>query len=102
MPDSRFDFLSSFLRKRYKLVLVAWIVALVIFGTQIPTFFGAVYYNVAGSNFGGPTNAESQLAQNILNAQFPSSNSTGGNGIISGPAERPDVLVLGPVGPDRA
>jgi uncharacterized membrane protein YdfJ with MMPL/SSD domain len=82
LADSRFDFLSSFLRKRYKLVLVAWIVALVIFGTQIPTFFGAVSYNVAGSNFGGPSNAESQLAQNIISAQFPSASSNGGNGII--------------------
>ena len=82
MADSRFDFLSTFLRKRYKLVLVAWIVALVVFGTQIPTFFGAVSYNVAGSNFGGPSNAESQLAQNIISAQFPSASSNGGNGII--------------------
>ena len=82
LADSRFDFLSSFLRKRYKLVLVAWIVALVVFGTQIPTFFGAVSYNVAGSNFGGPSNAESQLAQNIIHAQFPSASSNGGNGII--------------------
>jgi len=82
LPDSRFDFLSSFLQRRYKLVIVAWIIALVVFGTQIPTFFGAVSYNVAGSNFGGPTNAESQLAQNIIAAQFPSANNTGGNGII--------------------
>jgi RND superfamily putative drug exporter len=82
LPQSRFDILSSFLRKRYKLVLVAWVIALVAFGSQIPTFFGAVNYNVAGSNFGGPTNAESQLAQNILTAQFPSASNSSGNGII--------------------
>ncbi|MDG6925292.1 MAG: MMPL family transporter [Nitrososphaerota archaeon] len=82
MPSSRFDILSSFLRKRYKLVLVAWVIALVAFGSQVPTFFGAVNYNVAGSNFGGPTNAESQLAQNILNVQFPSASNSSGNGII--------------------
>jgi putative drug exporter of the RND superfamily len=82
LPSSRFDLLSSFLRRRYKLVILAWIIGLIVIGSQIPTFFGAVSYNIAGSNFGGPTNAESQLAQNILNAQFPSSNNTGGNGII--------------------
>ena len=83
MPNSRFDVLSSFLRKRYKLVIIAWVIALIAFGTQIPTFFGAVNYNVGGSNFGGPTNSESQQAQNILTAQFPSSNSnSSGNGII--------------------
>jgi RND superfamily putative drug exporter len=82
LSNSRFDVLSSFLRKRYKLVLVVWIIAVIVFGTQIPTFFGAVSYNIAGSNFGGPKNAESQLAQNIINAQFPSANDSGGNGII--------------------
>ncbi|MDA4135828.1 MAG: MMPL family transporter [Thaumarchaeota archaeon] len=82
MPSSRFDHLSSFLRKRYKLVILAWIIGLVVFGSQIPTFFGAVSYNVAGSNFGGPSNAESQQAQAILTAQFPSSSNSGGNGII--------------------
>jgi len=82
MPDSRFDVLSSFLKKRYKLVILCWIIGLVAIGSQIPTFFGAVSYNVAGSNFGGPSNAESQVAQNIFNAQFPSQNNTGGNGII--------------------
>ncbi len=83
MSKSRLDILSSFLRKRYKLVLVLWIIALIGFGTQITTFFGAVNYDVAGQSFGGPTNSESQQAQNILNAQFPSSNdSSGNNGII--------------------
>jgi RND superfamily putative drug exporter len=82
LPSSRFDHLSAFLRKRYKLVILAWIIGLVVFGSQIPTFFGAVSYNVAGSNFGGPSNAESQQAQAILTAQFPSSSNSGGNGII--------------------
>jgi putative drug exporter of the RND superfamily len=83
LPKSRLDILSSFLRKRYKLVLVAWLIALVVFGSQINTFFGAVNYNIAGSSFGGPTNSEAQQAQNILDAQFPTANSSsGGNGII--------------------
>lgn len=83
MPKSRFDILSSFLRKRYKLVLTAWLIALVVFGPQVTTFFGAVNYNIAGANFGGPTHSESQQAQNVLDTQFPRMNSSSGNnGII--------------------
>ncbi|MDA4113157.1 MAG: MMPL family transporter [Thaumarchaeota archaeon] len=82
MQRSRFDGFSSFLRKRRKLIIVAWIIAVIVAGTQIPAFFSNVSYNVGNSNFGGPSNAESQLAQNIIDAQFPSSNNSGGNGII--------------------
>jgi uncharacterized membrane protein YdfJ with MMPL/SSD domain len=82
LQRSRFDAFSSFLRKRRKLIIVAWIIAVIVAGTQIPAFFGSVSYNVGNSNFGGPSNAESQLAQNIIDAQFPSSNNSGGNGII--------------------
>jgi len=82
LPRSRSEAYSSFLRKRRKLIIAAWLVAVVVAGTQIPSFFSSVSYNVAGANFGGPTNQESQLAQNIINAQFPSSNDSGSNGII--------------------
>jgi putative drug exporter of the RND superfamily len=77
-----FEAFNSFLRKRRRLIIAAWVIALVIAGSQVPTFFGAVSYNVAGGNFGGPTNSESQQAQNIINAQFPSANDSGTNGII--------------------
>jgi RND superfamily putative drug exporter len=73
---------NAFLRKRRKVIIVAWIVAVIVAGTQIPSFFNSVSYNVTGSNFGGPNNTESQQAQNIINAQFPSANGTGSNGII--------------------
>ncbi len=73
---------NSFLRKRRKVIIVAWIVAVIVAGTQVPTFFNSVSYNVAGSNFGGPSNTESQQAQNVINAQFPTANGTGSNGII--------------------
>jgi putative drug exporter of the RND superfamily len=82
LPRSRFEAFNSFLSRRRKLIIVAWIIAVVVAGTQIPVFFNSVSYNVAGSNFGGPTNAESQLAQNIIDAQFPSSANSGNNGII--------------------
>lgn len=77
-----FEAFNSFLRKRRRLIIVAWLIALVIAGSQVPTFFGAVSYNVAGGNFGGPTNSESQIAQGIINTQFPSANDSGSNGII--------------------
>jgi len=79
---SGFETFNSFLRKRRKVIIVAWLVAVVVAGSQIPAFFGAVSYNVTGGNFGGPTNTESQIAQGIIAAQFPSSNASGGNGII--------------------
>ena len=82
MPRSRFEAFNSFLRRRHRLVILAWIIAVVIAGTQISAFFSHVSYNVAGSSFGGPTNAESQVAQGILNAQFPKSVNSSDNGII--------------------
>ncbi|MDA4116410.1 MAG: MMPL family transporter [Thaumarchaeota archaeon] len=82
MPRSRFEAFNSFLRRRHRLVILAWIIAVVIAGTQISVFFNHVSYNVAGSSFGGPSNAESEVAQGILNAQFPKSVNSSDNGII--------------------
>lgn len=82
MTRSRFDPFNSFLRRYHRLVIVAWIVAVIVAGSQISVFFSHVSYNVAGSNFGGPTNSESQQAQKIINAQFPRSVNSSNNGII--------------------
>jgi putative drug exporter of the RND superfamily len=82
MARSRFDPFNSFLRRYHKLIIVAWIIAVVIAGSQISVFFNHVSYNVAGSNFGGPTNSESQQAQNIINAEFPRSVNSSGDNII--------------------
>ena len=82
MARSRFDPFNSFLRRYHKLIIVAWIIAVIVAGSQISVFFSHVSYNVAGSNFGGPTNSESQQAQNIINAQFPRSVNSSDNGII--------------------
>jgi len=82
MPRSRFEAFNSFLRRRHRLIIVAWIIAVVVAGTQISAFFNHVSYNVAGSSFGGPTNAESQVAQKIIDAQFPKSANSSGNVII--------------------
>jgi len=82
MPRSSFEAFNSLLRRRHKLIIVAWLIAVVVAATQIPVFFSSVSYNVAGSSFGGPTNAESQVAQAIIDAQFPSSANSSNNGII--------------------
>ena len=70
------------MRRHHRLIIVAWIIAVIVAGTQIPVFFSSVSYNVAGSSFGGPTNAESQVAQKTIDTQFPSSANSSGNGII--------------------
>lgn len=82
MPRSKFEAFNSFLRRYHKLIIVVWLVAVVAAGTQIPVFFSSVNYNVGGSSFGGPTNAESQVTQNLIDAQFPSSANSTDNGII--------------------
>lgn len=82
MSRSRFEPFNSFIRKRHRLIIIAWVVALLLSLTLIPSFFSSVSYNIANTNFGGSNNTESQLAQNILSSQFPSSNNSGGNSII--------------------
>jgi RND superfamily putative drug exporter len=82
LPRSGFEAFNSFLRRHHRLIIVAWMIAVIVAGTQIPVFFSSVSYNVAGSSFGGPTNAESQVAQNTIDSEFPSSANSSNNGII--------------------
>jgi len=74
---SKFDSYNSFLRKRYKLIILVWFVALLGSLVFVPSFFSSVSYDVANANLGGPSNTESQTAQNIINSQFPPSASAG-------------------------
>ncbi len=80
MSGSRFDSLNSFIRRRYRLIIVVWIIALGVSLIFIPSFFGAVNYNI--TNVGGPTNTESQKAANILAAEFPGSTNSSTNSIL--------------------
>jgi putative drug exporter of the RND superfamily len=82
MARSRFDPFNSFLRRYHKLVIVAWIIAVIVAGSQISVFFSHVSYNVGGSNFGGPTTSESQVTQGIINSEFPRSVNSSDDGII--------------------
>ncbi|MGI0090405.1 MAG: MMPL family transporter [Nitrososphaerales archaeon] len=78
---SGFEALGSFIRRRYRWIIMVWIVAVLISLTLIPSFFSSVNYNITG-DFGGPSNTESQKAQNILNVEFPSSNGSQNNNAI--------------------
>ena len=80
MSGSRFDSLNTFIRRRHRLIIVAWIVAIAVSLLFIPSFFSAVSYNV--TSVGGPTNTESQQAANILATQFPGSNNGSSTSIL--------------------
>lgn len=79
---SRFDPFNNFIRKYHRWIIVAWIIAVVVSITLIPSFFSGVSYNIANTNLGGPKNQEGQIALNLLNEQFPSSNNSGSNSIL--------------------
>ena len=82
MASSRFNSFNAFIVRHRRLVIVTWVLVLIISATQIPVFFGAVSYNISNADLGGPKNTESQEAQNVLNAEFPTNASGGNNGII--------------------
>ena len=71
LSGSRFDSLNALIRRRHRLIIVAWVVVIAVSLVFIPSFFNAVSYNI--TSVGGPTNTESQQAANILAAQFPGS-----------------------------
>ncbi|MGA3061149.1 MAG: MMPL family transporter [Candidatus Bathyarchaeia archaeon] len=75
MPKSYFDSLHHFIKRRYRLVIIAWVVAVMLSLVLIPSFFSSVSYNLTGG-FGGPSNTMSVKAANIVQAQFPNSNSS--------------------------
>jgi uncharacterized membrane protein YdfJ with MMPL/SSD domain len=94
MPKSFFDALNVFIRKRYRWVIAAWVVAVVLSLFFIPSFFSAVSYDLTGG-FGAPSNSESEKAASILQAQFPASANGGESSIlvvVQGASVYSDVL----------
>ena len=75
MPKSYFDSLNHFIRRRFRWVIIAWVIAVLLSLVLIPSFFSSVSYNLTGV-FVGPSNTMSVKAANIVKAQFPSSNSS--------------------------
>ena len=81
MPKSLFDSLNNFIRKRHRLIIIAWVVAVLLSLVLIPSFFSAVSYDLTGG-FGSSPNTMSDRAAKIVDAQFPASNNSEGNSII--------------------
>src|SRR5208337_1302013 len=81
MPRSFFDSLNHFIRRRYRLVIIAWVVAVMLSLVLIPSFFSSVSYNMTGG-FGAPSNTMSAKAANIVQAQFSSSTNGSDNSIL--------------------
>jgi hypothetical protein len=80
---SRFDPFNAFIRRFHRQIILAWVVALVLSFTLIPSFFTGVSYDITELASGGaPQNTQSQIAQNILNAQFPSMSGSDNSSII--------------------
>ena len=78
MPKSFFDSYNAFIRKRYRWVIISWVVVVLLSLILIPSFFSAVSYDIVGS-VQPPTNSESDRAAKILNSQFPELSSTSQN-----------------------
>ena len=81
MSKSRFDQYNSFLAKRHRWIIVAWVAVLLVMLSFLPSFFSSVSYNITG-NFGGPTNTPSQRASDILKAQFPGSENSSSSSVL--------------------
>lgn len=81
MSKSRLDSLNALIRKGHRWIIVAWMVILIISLALIPSFFSSVSYDITGG-LGGPSNSESKKAANILQTEFPGSNSGSSDSII--------------------
>lgn len=78
---SFFDPLNSLIRKRHRVIVVVWVLALILSAPLVSSFFSSVSFNITGSNAFSVANSESQKAQSVLNAEFPSL-STGNGPVI--------------------
>ena len=81
MSKSFFDSLNNFIRKRHRWIIIAWVVAVLLSLVLIPSFFSSVSYDLTGG-FGAPSNTESTKTAKLVNAQFPSSNTSNGETIL--------------------
>ena len=90
MAKSMFDSLNNFIRKRYKVVIIAWIIAVLFSLVLIPSFFSSVSYDLTGG-FGAPPNSEAEKASSIVHTQFSSSS---GNSSGTGGGDSSIIVVL--------
>ncbi|MDG6923762.1 MAG: MMPL family transporter, partial [Nitrososphaerota archaeon] len=88
MQKSRFDSLNTIVKRRRRWIVIGWVVLVLVSVSFLPNFFSHVSYDITGG-IGGPSNTESDRAQKILNAEFPSSASNASSHAIL-------VLLQGP------
>ncbi len=81
MSRNLFDSLNRFIVKRHRLIIIAWVIALVVSLSLVPSFFSSVSYDLAGG-FSAPSNSQSEKASNILQAQFPNASDQSSNSIL--------------------
>lgn len=94
MSRSLFDSLNGFIRKRHRLIIIAWVVAVLLSLVLIPSFFSSVSYDLTGG-FGGRSNTESDTAAHIIDAQFhTSNNSTNSTGNNEGNGGSSSIIVV--------
>ncbi|HUK86007.1 MAG TPA: MMPL family transporter, partial [Candidatus Acidoferrum sp.] len=81
MSRSFFDSLNNFIRKRHRLIIIAWMGVVLLSLVLIPSFFSSVSYDLTGG-FGAPSNSESAKATSIVDTQFPSSSNGNAGSVL--------------------
>ncbi|MHB1867614.1 MAG: MMPL family transporter [Nitrososphaerales archaeon] len=81
MQNSRFDSLNATIRKRRRWIIIGWAALALISVSFLPSFFSHVSYNIT-DGFSGPSNTESQKAESIVKAAFPSTNGNASSNAI--------------------
>ncbi len=76
MLERQFGTLGNFIKKRYKVIIVVWIVALVALLPFALQSLNLVDYNVENVEFAGSNQTMSAHAQTLLDSQFNHSNSS--------------------------
>ncbi len=77
-----FESLNKLVRKRHRAIVALWFVALVLSAPLVAGFFSSVSFNITNSSSFSVQNSESQRAQAILDAEFPSMNTSSGPIIV--------------------
>jgi RND superfamily putative drug exporter len=76
MLERQFGTLGNFIKKRYKIIIIAWIAVLVVLLPFAAESTSLVDYNITNVEFAGSNQTMSANAQHLLNAQFNSTNSS--------------------------
>ena len=76
MLEGQFGALGNFIKKRYKVIIIVWIVVLVVLLPFAAESTSLVNYDITNVEFAGSNQTMSAEAQHLLNNQFNSTNSS--------------------------